>query len=675
MTDRFDAELHDRLDRLTSAVPVESTDVLATARRTSPIGRTTWRSPVGLSAAPLLAVAVLVIVGAGLISLGRPGGPASSDGGGAGPVSATATDGPFELTIRADHGRYAATDPISLEASLVYTGPDPEIQISHGYGGPTAFGVVEPVYGIEMSAGWLSSCNSSTLKPGIALTTPFGKSGDVANDDPQADFKKQFLTDPILRLPPGTWHIYALSAFSIGGCTPDQQHQIRAEITIEVVGPEATTPATSAPSPFPTLEPELVASNTDSDGMFELTLSATKARYAPGDAIEIGASLVYTGSAATIEIAHPAGAGRGPLGFGVEEPVVGRLQLTPGWDSVCEHTTLESSMPLVVPFEKSASWSSDDPRESEYRAFMADGQLTLPVGIWHIYADSWFSIGDCSAEEHRLHTEITIAVGAPGTAPSQSADGSAFPAVCASLGFPENACAGFASWAVGQAGIEPGHVERIEMATANCPGSAACPSGAMAGYLVTLRVTPTLGDVITEVLDCSVDPSRLGPVGGPCNVVMPVTTGGLAQYTGVRSPIGGYHDVPCAGPAPENPCATPLPTIEPSAQAAAEPLSIASLEIPIDHAGAYSVVLGQASLPNGILSQATAEVTSSPTDPLVADSGFSLTIESLDGGPPFENYYAHGWRPGVEHVRVTLKFSVLMFEPGAAVVVEGVDVH
>lgn len=147
-------------------------------------------------------------------------------------------------------------------------------------------------------------------------------------------------------------------------------------------------------------------------------------------------------------------------------------------------------------------------------------------------------------------------------------------------------------------------------------------------------------------------------------------------YPSVTSPIsGGYYDVPCAGPAPENPCATALPTIEPSALSASRPLTISSVEIPINHVGAYSIDLGEATLPNGVLTAASAEVTSSPTDPLVSYDGYTLKITSLDGGPPFENYYVHGWRPGVEHVRVTLSFTVLLFQPGAAVVVANVDIH
>ena len=195
--------------------------------------------------------------------------------------------------------------------------------------------------------------------------------------------------------------------------------------------------------------------------------------------------------------------------------------------------------------------------------------------------------------------------------------------------------------------------------------------------VVSVHIVTNAGTSSDEVIDCSRMPD-VTRVGDPPlrHGDQPTGTVTCSQYTDVRSPIsGGYHDTPCSGPAPGNPCATALPTIEPSAAAAAEPLSIDGHDIPIDHAGAYSVDLGEATLPNGILTAASAEVTSSPANPLVSWDGYALKVTSLDGGPPFENYYAHGWRPGVEHVRVTLSFTVLMFQPGAVIHVANVDIH
>ncbi len=674
MIDRdLDAELRDRLERLSAAVPIEPGDARVQVPRMTPIGRATWRSPIGLSAATILSVAVLVVVGAGLVNLGRHGGPGASDTDGSAPISATTNDGPFQLTIRADHGRYTPTDAITIEASLVYTGPDPAITISHGYGGPTAFGIVEPVHGVELTPSWLTSCNASTLDRDVAITTPFGKSGSVEASDPQADLKRQFLTDPVLRLPPGTWHVYAVSLFDLGGCGGDE-HQIRAELTIEVAGPVGPT-ATSEPTPTevaPTVTPSLVATDTASDGQFSLTLSASRSQYAEGEPIDVSASLASAGPASSVQIAHAAGAAGSPIAFGIVEPVAGGLQLEPGWDSVCEHTTLDANAPIVVPFAKSGSYSSSDPRAADYRAFLSDPQLVLPAGIWHIFAVADLDVGECGAERHQLRAEITIAVGAVGGVQATAEPSGVFLDACTGLGFSLNKCAGFAAWAIGQAGIQPGHVERIEMTRLDCPDGSACPTEAT-GYLVNVHLVTAEGRATDEVVNCTRTVGALG-INFLCDEIA-AGDGRTLQYPSLSSAvIAGYRDVPCSGEGPTG-CATPLPSIEPSALADSTPLSIDSLEIPIDHAGPYSIVLGQASLPNGILSAATAEITSSPANPLVAYEGYHLTITSLDGGPPFDNYYAHGWRAGVEHVEVTLDFNVLMFEPGAKVVVEGVDVH
>jgi hypothetical protein len=68
---------------------------------------------------------------------------------------------------------------------------------------------------------------------------------------------------------------------------------------------------------------------------------------------------------------------------------------------------------------------------------------------------------------------------------------------------------------------------------------------------------------------------------------------------------GGYRDVPCPDPPPAAGCGTPLPTLQPIAIAAARPLTVDQLKIPIDHVGAYEVPLGEAVLANGVVSSAS----------------------------------------------------------------------
>jgi hypothetical protein len=139
----------------------------------------------------------------------------------------------------------------------------------------------------------------------------------------------------------------------------------------------------------------------------------------------------------------------------------------------------------------------------------------------------------------------------------------------------------------------------------------------------------------------------------------------------------GYKDVPCADDAPPNTCGRPLPTFEPAAVAAARPLSIVKSVIPIDHAGAYTVSLGNASLPNGIVSVASFEFADTwPADLSLEGGMASIELRSLEpGGKPFQNYYEHGWRPGVERIDVVLAFQVLWFKKGAVLNIRDVVVR
>lgn len=140
---------------------------------------------------------------------------------------------------------------------------------------------------------------------------------------------------------------------------------------------------------------------------------------------------------------------------------------------------------------------------------------------------------------------------------------------------------------------------------------------------------------------------------------------------------GGYHDVPCPDNASPGSCGKPLPTFEPAAVAAARPLSVAWFPIPIDHAGLYEVPLGEALLPNGIVSTASfAFVEDWADDVSLKDGVASIRLRSLEpDGKPFQNYYEHGWRPGVERVEAVLAFDVLWFERGALLDIRDVVVR
>lgn len=138
----------------------------------------------------------------------------------------------------------------------------------------------------------------------------------------------------------------------------------------------------------------------------------------------------------------------------------------------------------------------------------------------------------------------------------------------------------------------------------------------------------------------------------------------------------GYHDVPCAGEPPDG-CATPVPSIDADLLSDAVPIRVGSHTIAIDHTGPYSVSLGKGSLPNGILTEATYEL----TDPWASEITYRespprVVIHSLEPDDhPFENVYEHGWRDGLERVEAVLVFDVKRFDPGATIEVRDVVVR
>jgi hypothetical protein len=140
---------------------------------------------------------------------------------------------------------------------------------------------------------------------------------------------------------------------------------------------------------------------------------------------------------------------------------------------------------------------------------------------------------------------------------------------------------------------------------------------------------------------------------------------------------GGYHDVPCPDGSPPHSCGTPLPTLQPAAIAAARPLLVERFQIPIDHVGTFEVPLGEASLPNGVATAASfGFVDLWPLDVSLKDGVAQVELRSLEpDGKPFQNYFDHGWRPGVERAEAVLVFEVLWSAPGAILGIRDVVVR
>lgn len=131
---------------------------------------------------------------------------------------------------------------------------------------------------------------------------------------------------------------------------------------------------------------------------------------------------------------------------------------------------------------------------------------------------------------------------------------------------------------------------------------------------------------------------------------------------------GGYHDVPEGS--------SPVPSAAADALAEATGLRIDRLDIPIDHTGRNEIVLGEARLPNGLLTTADFELVDGwPADVSIVDGRVTLEVRSQEDGKPIQNIYAHGWREGIEDVDAVLVFEVFWFDPGATLTVLDVVVR
>jgi hypothetical protein len=240
-----------------------------------------------------------------------------------------------------------------------------------------------------------------------------------------------------------------------------------------------------------------------------------------------------------------------------------------------------------------------------------------------------------------------------------------YPDGCATYGLSERRCAYIERWARGQAGLGPDDQATIELlGDPECPdGAVGCEVARTMAFVVRVRVTPAGSAATDASVFCGID--------GDLTLLCTET-----PRIAVHSPIlDGYYDVPCSGEAPAG-CASPLPGPDPTSVAAAVGLEVAELRIPVDDVGPYSVEVGTAVLPNGLLSEASLALADDrPRDFQLSADGVRLVIESLDGGAPFVNAYERGWRKGTERSRIRLVFELEWYEPGAVLVITGIAVH
>ena len=107
------------------------------------------------------------------------------------------------------------------------------VEVAGAAGGLIGFSLVDVDGPRDVGGGQDAACAPYGLDPANPITTALTKSGGYSPDDPADDFIEAFLSDPIYRLPAGTWEIQAWTNFLGQGCTPPAT-ELRTSVRITV---------------------------------------------------------------------------------------------------------------------------------------------------------------------------------------------------------------------------------------------------------------------------------------------------------------------------------------------------------------------------------------------------------------------------------------------------------
>jgi hypothetical protein len=144
-------------------------------------------------------------------------------------------DGDYMLVITSPQATWGAGDAIELEATLNYSGGQPEVTLTGSGSGVLFFSVDELDGDRSMDAAWHDDCKPYTFGPGDPISSPYRKSGGFTDEDPNAAFYRAYFRDPVFRLPPGAWKVTAIARFGIGAeCGGGRQVMLQAPLTIDV---------------------------------------------------------------------------------------------------------------------------------------------------------------------------------------------------------------------------------------------------------------------------------------------------------------------------------------------------------------------------------------------------------------------------------------------------------
>jgi hypothetical protein len=402
----LDRDLAERLERLAAAVPVRPGQLdpvhagAVAARRQL---RMRWLTP--------LVVLLLVLLMAALAAPGAlphfrldPVTTADGDSTTGAPPAATVIDGDFSLTLQAGKRNYKPNEPIDVFGSLNYSGDRDLLQIDTDSDGPIGFGIREKVFG-EISVGGVTRlmCGQTILTRGEPLVEAFKKSGGFSGDHPEAERLRAFFDGKELRLPEGTWHLWATASAPCMGTGPS--FQLRTEIEIVVDDDPNATPG----QPVATDWNDKPVYGGDDNGFLGLQLKSLHPRYDEGTPIDLDVFFSFADGPA--EVKRPF---IPEVEYRITQSDPGAVDvrsadlpldctttsLAPGEE---RHVTIDERNVVLV---KAVDW----PASAEQG--LRRGELLLPRGHWRITVTVRALFGPCGAptETWEVHASVEIDV-------------------------------------------------------------------------------------------------------------------------------------------------------------------------------------------------------------------------------------------------------------------------
>lgn len=180
-----------------------------------------------------LVVAVAVAACGGPAATPPPGSPTPTFIGGL-PVERTARDGVFILAMGVASDVWRAGVPVDLRTQLTYVGPDALAEVTGSGSGLVGFGLEQLDGPLDLGGGRTADCRAYEIARGAPMPIEYTKSGGWSEDDPNAVLLHQFVGDPLLRLPAGTFVLTARFEGYLGGCG-GEAHELTVEIPLTIL--------------------------------------------------------------------------------------------------------------------------------------------------------------------------------------------------------------------------------------------------------------------------------------------------------------------------------------------------------------------------------------------------------------------------------------------------------